>query len=219
MGLKRPIWLVFLLGFLLMVLYYIPHPLSVRVQQDCATWVRIIGNCALLLGVASLLQTHTRKLRRRQAGYGYSVVLMIAFAAMVVFGLLYGVKRPDHAGAFAPGYWMFQTFKVPLEASMYALLAFFIASAACRAFRARSWAATLMLVAAVIVILGRIPLGAVVPHPLPGHDPLLFEASQWLLDVPTTAAKRALLLGIGLSVVATSLRIILGLERAYLGRG
>lgn len=215
---RQPTFLVFVLGTALVALYYVPHPASAAFQGEVSTWVRIIRNCALLLGVASLLQTHWRKVARRTAGYGYSVVLFASFAAMVYFGLRYGVDAPKAGEAMSPGFWLFEYVKKPLESTIYSLLAFFIASAAYRAFRARSFDATLMLVAAIVLMLGRIPLGAIVPHPLPGHDPLLFEASQWLMDVPTTAAKRAILLGIALSVIATSLRIILGVERAYMGR-
>lgn len=221
---KHPAFLVFLLGVALIALSYMHIPVrgadaAQLAQKEIVDGVKIIANCALLLGVISLLQTHWRKVRRRESGYGYSLVLYASFAAMLVAGFGYGIdapKSPDETPS--PGYWLFQHVKLPLESTIYSLLAFFIASAAYRAFRARSLDAVIMLAAAVIVMLGRIPLGALIPHPLPDHDPLLFEAGQWLMDVPTTAAKRAFIIGIGLSVVAASLRIILGYEKSYLGR-
>jgi hypothetical protein len=98
---------------------------------------------------------------------------------------------------------------VPLQSTMFALLAFFIASAAYRAFRARTLEATLLLIAAIIVMLGRVPLGEALWDKLP-------LISDWIMDVPQTAAKRGIFIGTYLGAVAMSIRIILGIERTYL---
>ncbi len=118
---------------------------------------------------------------------------------------------------------MFDTFKVSMEATMYSMLAFFIASAAFRAFRARSVDATIMLVAAIAMMIGRVSFGDIISDWISRHlslNWLIFpQVCKWLLDVPVNAAKRAIFLGIALSVIALSIRIIFGIERNYLGRG
>ena len=100
------------------------------------------------------------------------------------------------------------------------MLAFFIASAAFRAFRARNIEATLLLASAVIVILGLTPpflyLWTSVFAFIPGF-PLEFK--DWILIVPNMAARRAIVIGIGLGAIAQSFRIILGIERTYMGGG
>jgi hypothetical protein len=101
--------------------------------------------------------------------------------------------------------------QVPLDATVFSLLAFFMASAAYRSFRARSVEATILLVVAVIVILGRVPLGGDLTH---GYLPRITE---WLMIFPTVGAKRGIIFGVALGVIATSLRIILGIERSHLG--
>jgi hypothetical protein len=108
--------------------------------------------------------------------------------------------------------WMFLYILVPMEATMFALLAFFIASAAFRAFRARTFEATLLLVAAIFVMIGRVPIGEYMLRPLG-------DFADWIMDWPNGAAKRAIIIGVGLGMAATSLKLMLGLERAYLGRG
>jgi hypothetical protein len=57
-----------------------------------------------------------------------------------------------------------------------------------------------------------VPIGAFISDYIP-------EAAQWLMSVPNLAAKRGILLGVSLGAIATSLRIIFGIERSYLGRG
>jgi len=114
-----------------------------------------------------------------------------------------------------------------MNATMFALLAFFIASAAFRAFRIRSAEAALLAVAALIVMLGRVPAGdamlrAIVDHAGVPHAIRAWRISdlqQWIMDVPQNAAKRAILIGAAMGVMATGLRVILGIERAYLGGG
>ncbi len=104
----------------------------------------------------------------------------------------------------------FEHIMIPIQATMFSLLAFYIASAAYRAFRARNLLSTVLLIAAFIVMARVLEMG-------PLTD-LVNKLSAWVLLVPNLAAKRAIWIGVGLGIVATSLKVILGIERSYLGR-
>jgi len=111
---------------------------------------------------------------------------------------------------------MFFNVFTPLSATMFALLAFFVASASYRAFRVRNAEATLLLVAGIIIMLGRVPLGAKLTGSLP-HFMQLPTIQEWIYSVPNLAGARAIMIGIGLGMVSTSLRFILGIEKSFLG--
>ena len=107
---------------------------------------------------------------------------------------------------------MFTYIHVACSSTMFSMLAFYIASAAYRTFRARSSDAAILLVAAIILMVGRVPVGRAISDFFP-------EAAAWLMEVPNLAAKRGIMLGVSLGAIATSLRIIFGIERSYLGGG
>jgi hypothetical protein len=111
-----------------------------------------------------------------------------------------------------PMTWLYDSLFVPMSATMFSLLAFYIASAAYRAFRARSIEATVLLATAIILMIGRVPLGEAIWKGFPG-------LTEWILSNPSMAAQRGIMIGIGLGMIATSLRIIFGIERTYMGGG
>lgn len=113
--------------------------------------------------------------------------------------------------------WIFNTIYSPLNSTVYALLAFFMITAAYRAFRVKTRNAFIMLVSACAVIIGQIPFSNWVAQKFFGRGELFSDAADWLMTVPGMAAQRAILIGIALGVVYLSLRILTGRERGYTG--
>lgn len=184
--------------------FFVPHKTAEDIFTALNAWGRIIGAFAVVLGVGSLFQRHWDNIRRRRQGWGYSVVTLLSFAVTVFTGLKWGKEQGT------PFDWIFSDVLVPLDATMFSLLAFFVASAAYRSFRARTAEATLLMLAAIVVMLGRVPVGEQLYHRLPA-------ATEWIMTVPTVAAKRGILFGVALGAVATAFRIIFGIERGHLG--
>lgn len=213
-----PLALIFIAGLLGVISFVIPHP-SYQVYDE---WIRndllrVLSAFAVVLALGSLLRVHFDKIRRKRKNWQFSWLLLIAFGASAVIGLFGGVAAdgilPTAVGSFPFDIQtLYENIVIPLASSMFALLAFFMASAAYRAFRIRSMEATLLLAAAFIVMIGVLPLGYSISKHLPGFV-------QWILNVPNVAGQRGIVFGIALGVVATSLKIILGIERAWLGGG
>ncbi len=198
-------------GVVCIAVYWSSHPTANAVSETLSKWGSIVLGFALILGLVNLLSVHWAKIRSRSPGSAYSFVVFVGFALTLFFGLYNGGKGPFVTElADRRVDWLYNYIQVPCSATMFSLLAFFIASAAYRAFRAKTFEATVLLLAALVVMIGRIPIGNLLGIRIP-------QLADWLLDYPNMAVKRAILIGMGLGIVATSLRIILGVERTYLG--
>ncbi len=208
-----PLALCFLFGIVMMLVEFSPHPVSQGVREEIISWALIIGPFALILGVATFVNLHWVRIRRRAEYWQYSIAVFAGLIVMVVIGVPFGPGHP----AFK---WVFKYVQVPMDATMFSLLAFFIASAAYRAFRARTLDATLLLVAALIVMIGNAPVGNLIWNKImPFADNLPSASRQWILENPNLSARRGIIFGVSLGVISQSIRIILGIERSYLGGG
>ncbi len=69
-------------------------------------------------------------------------------------------------------------------------------------------------------MIGRVPVGDALGSFI--HLPESIMPSKitiWIMGFINSAGQRAIMVGIALGIVSTSLRIILGIERSYLGGG
>ena len=210
-----PLVLCFAFGIVMIFTQFIPHASSQSLYQEVIGWALIITPFALILSSLTLVQTHLTRIRRRVEHWQYSIIVFVGILGMVVIGVPFGPQNPGFE-------WLFNNIQVPMDATMFSLLAFFIASAAYRAFRARTFEASLLLITALLVMLGNVPVGDMIWNALLSWSPWENGASsvkQWILDNPNLSARRGIILGISLGVISQSIRIILGIERSYLGGG
>jgi len=200
-----PLAVTFLVGTALVAIFFIPHHRVQEAQSVLLDWANVVYAFALILGSLTLWASHQKKFLARGEGWPYSLVTLLSLGFVTVAGVVQGVEE----GTLVNRY--YNMVNSPLASTMFALLAFFIASAAFRAFRARNAEATLLLGTAIIMMIGRVSVGEFLWSGFP-------PVTEWLLDVPNLAAKRAIALGVGLGAVSTALKIILGIDRSYLGR-
>ena len=118
-------------------------------------------------------------------------------------------------------YWAYEYLFQPLTATMFAMLAFYVASAAFRAFRAKNTEAILLLGTAFLILIAQTPAGAWLTSWVPDSFSALQadEMKRYIMSLFNTAGNRAIMIGIALGIAATSLKILLGVDRSYLGSG
>jgi hypothetical protein len=200
-----PLIIVFTFGFFVIIAFFIPLRIFQDASQTFETWYTGVIAFFVFIGIFNIVKVNVNKIQRKLIDWQYSIILLVFLAFMMGAGFIGG---PD-GGVFN---YLFEHMQVPLGATMFSLLAFFVASAAFRAFRARTPEATLLLIAAVIVMIGRVPIGYYIWKGFP-------NLVEWIMSVPNTAAKRGILFGADLGLISMALRVLLGVERSYMGGG
>ncbi len=204
-GYRLPFVLMLVFGVLFVVQYFVPHPAIKSTTDGIQQIKQPVSAFIIFIGLVGLLVMHARRVKNRERRWGYSLVTLTSAAAMAVVGMVWGV---DQGTVYAD--W-FTYLLSPIEATMFSLLAFFVASAAFRAFRARTAGATILLVSAFIVMFGMIPF-------FEELFPPLSKLASFIVSYPNTAAKRAILIGTSLGAMSVAIKTIFGIDRTILGR-
>ena len=261
---RLPVAICLAWGIIMLLQFFIPHEF---VQVTFLEWVNnstiIVAVFALAIGLASLIHSHSNRIKRRLPGWGFSIVTLAVAAVVTVAGigkphwgpvlarqttvalgaagatsridviehtlfgfdpattptnlLVHGALLPVRIKSVPLYDWFFNYVYTPLTATTFSLLAFYILTAAFRAMRAKTWEAALLLGAAVIVLLGQVPVDQLVPLGTLDGLPVFEKLKQLILDYPNTAAKRSIIIGVALGSLATGIKILAGIEKPYMG--
>jgi hypothetical protein len=231
-----PLLITAVVGFTLIGAYFVPYTQSWG--ETVAIWFDVLAAIAFILGGGNLLRSHLKRISDQQSGWAYSIIVLVSFLGTLFVGLgkigaAPSPQFPDYgwSGNYrqtGSAFWYsYQYAFQPLTATIFALLAFYIASAAFRAFRAKNLEASLLLATAFIVLLGRTFAGVALTAWI---DPANWQGFRYftglrlenltvyIMAVFNTAGNRAIMIGIALGIVATSLKILIGVDRSYLGK-
>ncbi len=214
-----PVGIAFLTGLTLVLSFFSkPDTIIGGLSQDILVWSTIIGGFTLLLGVVSITRVNLVAVKQMKSGWIYNLLTLLGVFAMAIPSIMpntwSSLLGRDPGSIYD---WLFTYMQAPMMATMFATLAFYIASAAYRAFRARSAEATILLVTALLVMLWRVPMGEALLNLLPGDIPDLLNT--YVMNGANMAVQRAIIIGAALGAASMALRIILGIERTYMGKG
>jgi len=203
---------------MIFVFFFNPEGSAIgRLEPEVLSWVTIVGGFTLLLGVVSIVRINYSSVKRKSDGWPYKLATLISVFAMAIPAILSTKLSPLFGTGPGTIYdWLFNYLDAPMMSTMFAMLSFYIATAAFRAFRARTTEATLLLLTAIIVMLWRIPMGELVLVKI--HPALPDMINTYIMNGANMAVQRGIIIGAALGAAAMSLRIMLGIERTYMGK-
>jgi hypothetical protein len=199
-------------GIVVLLGYFIPNvPLLQDTRWLLVSWASTLAAAAVWIGVLNLLSVHWKKFNSQSSGWVYSLFVILSLIVVIGAGLVGLVLEPGKGASNAINVWIFHYIQSAVGAALAGLIVFFLIFAGYRLLRRPpSLILVVFLIAAVLSLISLAPL----PDGLPDLGPLR-DLWGWVTRVPAVAGARGLLLGIGLGIVATGLRILLALDRPY----
>ncbi|MFN7181367.1 MAG: hypothetical protein ACK4NF_01645 [Planctomycetota bacterium] len=216
MLLKRlvPFLICFISGVFFVGLGFVPegNPTKAKTVADVNDWFIIIGGFSIIIAVVSIFRVHVYAITRGYPGWFYSFVLVFSLVVTTIIGFLTYDKElvPVEEGKITIIDYIYDFVIQPLDATVFALLGFYIASAAYTGFRVKNFGSVLLLLSALIVMTGLIPIGVYLYDKVP-------DIALWVLSTPNNAAKRALIFTIAIASVAFSLKVLFGIDKSIYG--
>ena len=214
-----PVVVAFVAGVILVISFFFNETTLIgSISQELKIWMTIVGGFTILLGAVSITRVNWTAVSRKKEGWPYKLLTLISIFAMAIPSVLpntWSSLFGREAGSIYD--WLFIYLDAPMMATMFATLAFYIASAAYRAFRARTAESTVLLLTATVVMLWRVPMGEAFLNMIQESIPDLLNT--YIMNGANLAVQRGIIIGAALGAASMSLRIILGIERTYMGKG
>jgi len=195
--------IVMALSFLLVfVPYFVEIPALETASTKLITITAIVNAVTLILALNSQIRRGINIVQRRQTGWYFKAYMIITMILMVIFAFFGRETGPYH--------WVMYAIINPLSSVNYGILAFYMASTAARAFRARNTQAILLLTTGFIVLLYQAPLTG-------AYAPWLEPIALYFGDTFGMAAGRMFLISVTVGAIVFGVRVLIGEETSVLG--
>lgn len=193
-------------GLIVLAGYFFVTPVLVNVRIELVNWAVILAAFAIFVGLVNLLAVHANKVRKKEKGGIYSLVLILSLFVTLILGLALRPEHPTVAG-------LFQAVQLPVEASLMAVLAVTLTYASIRMLRHRLNLVGIVFISiAVLILLGTAPI------PWLGNLPIVSDLIRpFITQVLAAGGARGILIGVALGTLTIGLRILFGADRPYGG--
>lgn len=198
-----PLVLGFLIGVILVFEWFIPTDIGSSIGTGIRESGIIINSFAIMVGIVGLAITGVKKIQKQEKEWYFDAWTLVVAAIFILIGVAQGSQHDNYQ-------WIYQSVLLPLSATMYGSISFYIAAAAYRVLRFRSKEAVILLVPAMILVLGNTPM---ISSVWTGF----VDTGGWIMSTITQPAYRGIMIGTALGTMATAVRIIIGRETGWLG--
>lgn len=194
-------------GAIVLLGYFFAAPVLTNMRVVLVNWAAILAAFAIFVGIVNLLAVHSNKVKKKEKGSAYSVVLVISLFATFILGL---ALRPEHQVLSA----FFNAVQLPVEASLMAVLAVTLTYASIRMLRRRlNLLGFIFLGTALVILVGTAPI------PFLGDVPIMSDLVRpFVTQVLAAGGARGILIGVALGTLTMGLRILFGADRPYGGK-
>jgi len=190
-------------GILVLLGYFIPIPPFPQLRSLLIEWAVVIGGMAVLVGIFNLIAVQMERIRGRQKGNGYGVVLVLSLIVTFGLGLLFGPESSLMRISV-------DAIIVPVEATLMAILAVTLIYASIRLLRRRVDVMSVIFLVVALLFLFLIVPTPIIPSPF---DQVILQ----FVGMFSRGGARGLLIGIALGALLTGLRVLFGADRPYGG--
>jgi len=208
-----PLAITFIMGFVMVIsaFFFLPDTPEREASAMLRAMVDVIIPIAAVIGLISLVRHHGSNIMKKGRYWQYSIFTILGVVLYLIVGIYAVAVHPSHLMLDQELFsYVYNNIYVHMDMTIFSLLAFFIASAAYRAFRLRTLEASVLLIVGALMLLGRAPIGGATWEGFP-------TIATWLLDVPNVAGQRAIMLGVAIGAISLCLRQLIGVERGYMG--
>jgi len=200
---RIPVYGVMIFGIITGIAYYLPiYPFKESAAVLTAYGV-ITFDMLLLLGVLHVSAFEVRWIMHKKRDWWASFITLAVFLVWFIPAVYLGNKHPWYS-------WAQDYFHTIANKCVTCLLALWIIASCARTFRAKSLETTILLIVGFIVVLRNAPVGGLLGSGVA-------TVADWLMGIPSSGAGTGVLIGATVGQAAQSLRVLVGIDRTYLG--
>lgn len=200
MYLVRSILLVGALSGL--ISFYFVSPQAVAVASELQLWNTAASSFTLFVGIITLSRRYIVNIMKRGDYWPYQVYSIVLIPIWVALGLYTGIYSDLYQTAFL-------STKITLHIAILGQLVFFLISGSYRVLRLKTFRTGLYAFFTLLMIMCNASWMLSV-------FPQVDKLGYWLLDNPSMAMERTLIISGGIGGAILSLRILMGLEKGSL---